>query len=58
MGCSEPGTPRLAIYLPRMTATKVVRLQLANDSELEEWISHLTSGLNNFNCQDSYHLDC
>lgn len=42
--CSEPGSPRLAIYTPRLTNCKILRLQFGSDTELEDWIAHLTSG--------------
>ncbi|XP_008548798.1 tectonin beta-propeller repeat-containing protein isoform X1 [Microplitis demolitor] len=41
--CSEPGSPRLAIHTPRLPKSKVLRLQFASDTELEDWISHITS---------------
>lgn len=42
--CSEPGSPRIAIHTPRFSTSKVLRLQFASDTEMEEWMSHLTSG--------------
>ncbi|XP_014203430.1 tectonin beta-propeller repeat-containing protein [Copidosoma floridanum] len=41
--CSEPGSPRLAIYTPRLNKSKILRLQFGSDAELEDWIAHLTS---------------
>ncbi|XP_015595651.1 tectonin beta-propeller repeat-containing protein [Cephus cinctus] len=41
--CSEPGSPRLAIHTPRLSRCKVVRLQFASDTEMEDWMANLTS---------------
>uniref|UniRef100_A0ABD2WY66 Galectin domain-containing protein n=1 Tax=Trichogramma kaykai TaxID=54128 RepID=A0ABD2WY66_9HYME len=41
--CSEPGLPRLAIYTPRLNNCKTLRLQFSSDTELEDWMAHLTS---------------
>ncbi|KAJ8680209.1 hypothetical protein QAD02_015996 [Eretmocerus hayati] len=41
--CSEPGNPRLAVHTPRLNHSKVLRLQFSSDTELEDWIAHLTS---------------
>lgn len=43
--CSEPGLPRLAIHanLRIPNNSSPVRLQFASDSEMEDWLSHLTS---------------
>ena len=43
--CSEPGSPRLAIHTPHLTNSKILRLQFNSDTELEDWIAHLTSGI-------------
>ncbi|KAL6266845.1 hypothetical protein P5V15_003674 [Pogonomyrmex californicus] len=41
--CSEPGNPRIAIHTPKLNRTKVIRLQFASDTEMEDWLAHLTS---------------
>ncbi|KAK1121372.1 hypothetical protein K0M31_010666 [Melipona bicolor] len=41
--CSEPGNPRIAIHTPRMPRSKVLRLQFSTDTEMEDWLAHLTS---------------
>ena len=44
MTCSEPGHPRLAIHAPRLpVGLSPLKLQFSGDSELEDWLSHLTS---------------
>lgn len=43
--CSEPGNPRIAIHTPRLTRAKIHRLQFSTDSEMEDWLAHLTSGI-------------
>jgi tectonin beta-propeller repeat-containing protein 1 len=44
MSCSEPGHPRLAIHAPRLpVGLSPLKLQFSGDSELEDWLSHLTS---------------
>lgn len=44
MTSSEPGHPRLAIYSPRLPTTMCpLKLQFAGDTELEDWLSHLSS---------------
>ncbi|CRK95669.1 CLUMA_CG009127, isoform A [Clunio marinus] len=44
MTCSEPGHPRLAIHAPRLpVGLSPLRLQFSGDSDLEDWLSHLTS---------------
>lgn len=44
MTCSEPGQPRLAIHAPRLpVGLSPLRLQFSGDSDLEDWLSHLTS---------------
>lgn len=43
MCCSEPGHPRLALYTPRLVESSPLKLQFANDGEMEDWLSHLTS---------------
>lgn len=57
MTCSEPGHTRLAIYSPRLPTTMCpIRLQFAGDSDLEDWLSHLssvTARLNNVEGQPS-----
>lgn len=42
--CSEPGNQRLAIYTPRLSRSKILRLQFTGDTEMEDWLEHLTSG--------------
>lgn len=42
--CSEPGSPRLAIHAPRLpVGSSPIKLQFTGDSDLEDWMSHLTS---------------
>nr|XP_012138100.1 PREDICTED: tectonin beta-propeller repeat-containing protein isoform X2 [Megachile rotundata] len=41
--CSEPGNPRIAIHTPRLSRSKVLRLQFSSDTEMEDWVAHLTS---------------
>lgn len=42
--CSEPGTPRLAIHAPRLPhGSSPIKLQFNGDTDLEDWLSHLTS---------------
>ncbi|XP_053971353.1 tectonin beta-propeller repeat-containing protein isoform X1 [Hylaeus volcanicus] len=41
--CSEPGNPRIAIHTPRLSRSKVLRLQFSSDTEMEDWLTHLTS---------------
>lgn len=44
MTCSEPGHPRLAIFSPRVPASmSPLKLQFSGDSDLEDWLSHLSS---------------
>lgn len=44
MCCSEPGHPRIALYTPRLTPEpSPLKLEFANDDEMEDWLSHLTS---------------
>lgn len=44
MTCSEPGNPRLAIHAPRLpVGLSPLKLQFSGDSDLEDWLSHLTS---------------
>uniref|UniRef100_A0A182YKR0 Uncharacterized protein n=1 Tax=Anopheles stephensi TaxID=30069 RepID=A0A182YKR0_ANOST len=44
MCCSEPGSPRLAIHAPRLPpGSSPLKLQFSGDTDLEDWISHLTS---------------
>lgn len=42
--CSEPGNPRIAVHTPKLARSKVIRLQFASDTEMEDWLAHLTSG--------------
>lgn len=42
--CSEPGNPRIAVHTPKLSRSKVIRLQFAGDTEMEDWLAHLTSG--------------
>lgn len=42
--CSEPGNPRIAVHTPKLNRSKVIRLQFASDTEMEDWLAHLTSG--------------
>ncbi|XP_011065676.1 PREDICTED: tectonin beta-propeller repeat-containing protein [Acromyrmex echinatior] len=41
--CSEPGNPRVAVHTPKLSRSKVIRLQFASDTEMEDWLAHLTS---------------
>lgn len=42
--CSEPGSPRIAIHAPRLqSGCSPIKLQFSGDTEMEDWISHLTS---------------
>ncbi|TGZ54256.1 Tectonin beta-propeller repeat-containing protein [Temnothorax longispinosus] len=41
--CSEPGNPRIAVHTPKLSRSKVIRLQFASDTEMEDWLAHLTS---------------
>lgn len=44
MCVSEPGQPRLAIHSPRLGGTSaVIKLQFSGDTDMEDWLSHLTS---------------
>lgn len=44
MCCSEPGNPRIGLYAPRLSSdSSPLKLQFANDDEMEDWLSHLTS---------------
>lgn len=44
MCCSEPGSPRLAIHVPRLpNGSSPIKLQFTGDTDLEDWLSHLTS---------------
>lgn len=42
--CSEPGNSRIAVQTPKLSRSKVIRLQFASDTEMEDWLAHLTSG--------------
>lgn len=42
--CSEPGNPRLAIHAPRLpNGSSPIKLQFNGDTDMEDWLSHLTS---------------
>lgn len=44
MCCSEPGFPRIAIYTPRLSPNITpLKFQFTNDTEMEDWLSYLTS---------------
>lgn len=44
MCLSEPGAPRLAVHSPRLGGTSaVIKLQFPGDTDMEDWLSHLTS---------------
>lgn len=44
MTCSEPGQPRIAIHAPRLPlGSSPIKLQFSGDTDLEDWLSHLTS---------------
>ncbi|KXJ78881.1 hypothetical protein RP20_CCG003236 [Aedes albopictus] len=44
MCCSEPGSPRLAIHAPRLPpGSSPIKIQFSGDTDLEDWLSHLTS---------------
>lgn len=45
MCCSEPASPRLAIHVTSLVSSNCspVRLLFSSDSEMEDWLSHLTS---------------
>lgn len=44
MSCSEPGSPRLAIHAPRLPlGSSPIKLQFIGDTDLEDWLAHLTS---------------
>lgn len=44
MNCSEPGTPRIGLYAPRLPSdVSPIKLQFPNHSEMEDWLNHLTS---------------
>ncbi|XP_008194152.1 tectonin beta-propeller repeat-containing protein isoform X3 [Tribolium castaneum] len=40
--CSEPGSPRLALHVPRH-APSLLRLQFSSDAQLEEWQTHFAT---------------
>lgn len=40
---SEPGSPRLSLYIPDGTTPDVVHLQFSSDTEMEEWQNHLAT---------------
>ncbi|XP_055686263.1 tectonin beta-propeller repeat-containing protein isoform X2 [Lutzomyia longipalpis] len=41
---SEPGCPRLTIHTPRLPlGSSLIRLQFSGDTDMEDWLSHLTS---------------
>lgn len=42
--CSEPGSPRLAIHAPHLpSGSSPLKLQFTGDTDMEDWLSHLTS---------------
>jgi len=42
--CSEAGAPRIAIHAPHLPVNcSPVKLQFSSDSEMEDWLSHLSS---------------
>lgn len=42
--CSEPGNPRIALHAPRLPAgSSPLKLQFSGDTEMEDWLSYLTS---------------
>lgn len=44
MCSSEPGNPRITIHLPRLpSGSSPIRLQFNGDSDMEDWLSHLSS---------------
>lgn len=44
MGASDPGLPRIAIHVPRLpTGSSPIRIQFSGDTDLEDWLAHLTS---------------
>ncbi|XP_046426690.1 tectonin beta-propeller repeat-containing protein isoform X1 [Neodiprion fabricii] len=43
VSCSEPGNPRLAIHTPNLSRSKILRLQFASDTEMEDWMDNLTT---------------
>jgi tectonin beta-propeller repeat-containing protein 1 len=44
MCCSEPGLPRIAIHAPRLPlGSSPIKVQFAGDTDMEDWMSHLTS---------------
>lgn len=44
MCCSEPGSARLAIHAPRLPqGSSPIKIQFNGDTDLEDWLSHLTS---------------
>lgn len=48
--CSEPGTPRLALYAPRLSSSySPLKLQFTSDAELEDWLSQLSFACNQIN---------
>ncbi|KAF7988805.1 hypothetical protein HCN44_007115 [Aphidius gifuensis] len=40
--CSEPGIPRISIHTPKLKKLKVLYLQFSTDTEMEDWIGHIT----------------
>lgn len=41
---SEPGAPRLAIHAPKLPgSSSMIKLQFNGDTDMEDWLSHLTS---------------
>lgn len=48
--CSEPGSPRLALYAPRLSSAYApLKLQFPTDAELEDWLSQLSFVCNQIN---------
>lgn len=42
--CSEPGNPRIAIHAPRLpNGSSPIKIQFSGDSDMEDWLSHLSS---------------
>ncbi|KAK0174364.1 hypothetical protein PV327_010141 [Microctonus hyperodae] len=52
--CSEPASPKLAIHTPTFSKSKVLRLQFSTDTEMEDWMTHITSVTCKMNSINSY----
>ncbi|KAK0160372.1 hypothetical protein PV328_007788 [Microctonus aethiopoides] len=52
--CSEPASPKLAIHTPSFSKSKVLRLQFSTDTEMEDWMNHITSVTCKMNSINSY----